>query len=132
MVSLLRKPLGFAFIYALLAALISYLTATMPVGEYALLAINYGALVLFTMVYVFLVAAHLSNHFRLYAAIYIPLLGLLLGLVFLGIANPMMLVGMLKDIHTWINLAIAFVVSYVLITIGNWLAGYMIKTKGHI
>lgn len=132
MVSLLRRPFGFAFIYALVAALVSYATMKVQLGEYALLAVNYGALVVFTIVYILLVAAHLSHHFRLRASIYIPLISLVFGLVVFAINNPIMLLGFIKDINTWINIVLTFVFSYILITIGNWLAGFALKTKGHI
>lgn len=132
MVSLLRRPIGFAVLYALLAALVSYLTVNMDLGVPALAAIKYVPLVLFTIVYVLLVVAHLSHAFRLRASIYIPILSLVIGLGLAAFVNPIIFVGILKDINTWINLAISFVDSYVLITIGNWLASFVFKSKGHI
>ncbi len=132
MVSLLRRPFGFAVLYALLAALVSYFTVNMDLSVNALVAINYGSLVLFTIVYVLLVVAHLSHAFRLRASIYIPILSLLIGLGLAAVVNPIIFIGLLKDINTWINLAISFVASYVLIFVGNWLASFVLKTKGHI
>jgi hypothetical protein len=132
MVSLLRRPIGFAVLYAILAALVSYFTVNMDLSVNALVAINYGSLVLFTIVYVLLVVAHLSHAFRLRASIYIPILSLLIGLGLAVVVNPIIFIGLLKDINTWINLAISFVASYVLITIGNWLASFVFKSKGHI
>ena len=132
MVSLLRRPFGFAVLYALLSALIAYVIVNINLGTWALAGITYGSLVVFTIVYVLLVVAHLSHAFRLRASIYIPLLSLLIGLGLALFVNPMILIEILKDINTWINLAISFVASYILIFIGNWLAGFIVKSKGHI
>ncbi len=133
MVSLLRRPFGFAVLYTLLSACIAYLVINLPLMSYNFLTFaNYASLVLFTIAYVLLVVAHLSHAFRLRASIYIPLLALIAGLVTAGIINPMLFVGVITNFHTWVNLAIAFVLSYALITLGNWLASFVFKSKGHI
>lgn len=132
MVSILRKPFGFALLYTILSAFIAYLAVSLQFSDRLLLVVNYGSLLLFTFAYVLLVVAHLSHAFRLRASIYIPLLALIAGLVTAGIINPMIFIGLLKDMTTWVSLAIALVVSYVLITLGNWLASFAFKSKGHI
>lgn len=133
MVSLLRKPFGFAFIYVLFAFLVGQLLITyVTVNNYVGNGIMHGLLLVFTLVYIFLVAAHLSNHFRLWASIYIAIFSLILSLVVFYIYNPIMLMGALHSVSTWISPFVQFVIAYVLITIGNWLAGFALKTKGHI
>ncbi len=132
MVSLLRKPFGFAFIYVLLAFLIGNLVVNYTLNDYIGNGIIYGLLLVFTLVYIFLVVAHLSNHFRLWASIYIAILGLILKMVVFYMYNPLMFMGAIYSISTWISPFIQFIIAYVTITIGNWLASFALKTKGHI
>lgn len=130
MVSLLRKPLGFAFIYAVLSAFLIYFVSFKNLS--VMTGTICGLLVLFTLIYILMVKAHLSHHFILWASVFIALLSLVVGLAFVTITDPNVLMDKLKDPHTWINIFVYFAISYLLITIGNWIAGFFFKSKGHI
>lgn len=130
---ILRKPFGFALIYVILSFLVTYLIMSMRVPfEYGWIAIALAQIIIFTLIYIFVVSAHLSNHFRLYASLYIAILGLVSSLIIFGINDPIMFMGALKSMETWISTVTSFVISYVGITVANWLAGFALKTKGHI
>ena len=130
---ILRKPFGFAFIYALLSTVPMYLGgANFEMHPYAILAIANGSLVVYTIIYIFMVQAHLSHHFRLWASIYLMALSLVFAMITAVIVNPIFLQQMLMDPYTYLNAAVYGVVSFVLITIGNWLASFVFKSKGHI
>lgn len=129
MVSLLRRPFGFAALYSVLTAFLAYFSANAPVDTRIIAA---AVLVVFTIAYVLLVKAHLSNDFRLRASIYIPLIAIVLSLIAIGMKDSSLVLVVLKDIQVWIAAAIAFVVNFIAISLGNWIASYFFKSKGHI
>ncbi len=87
---------------------------------------------IFTLIYIWGIQAHLSNAFRLRASLYLVLITLVAGLITAAQMDHTLVIVFIKDYFTWMQAAIKFLVSYVVITIGNWLASFVLKTKGHI
>lgn len=131
MVSLLRRPFGFAVLAVVFVTVLGMLRSMLLQRERDTLFLM-GTVILFTFIYAILVQAHLSHHFRLRASIYIPLIALAVLLGLDAMANFDMFMFIIQDYHTWLTALIQFVISYVLITIGNWGASFVVKTKGHI
>lgn len=127
MVSLLRRPFGFAVLCSVLTAFLAYFSLNAPIDTRIITAL---VLVVFTIAYVLLVKAHLSNNFRLRASIYIPLIAIVLSLI--AMQDSSLVLVVLKDIQVWITATIAFVINFIAISLGNWIASFFFKGKGHI
>lgn len=142
MVSLFRRAIGFAFLYFILENLCFFaleylgLSYSQDSSWIYLTAIAYlipiALIALFTYFYVFAVKAHLSNGFRLRAALYLVLLAFGYLLVLGSFMNLHMVPQLLASPAFWIQSLLSFIIKYSGITIGNWLASHKIKTQGHI
>lgn len=139
MVSVFRKPIGFAFLLFLLDLLITHLLMFLgpsiapdsPIWYIVFLApIALG--ILFTYLYVKLVDAHLSQGFRIRATIFTVLLFTLFTLGFAFVWNPIAFAALIRSSTYWLQTLMSLVIKYITITLGNWLGSFSIKTKGHI
>lgn len=131
---ILRKPFGFALIYvlftALFGALIKHSNIQVP-EALAPFVVGIGFLLVFTLVYIFAVKAHLSHHFRIYASLYLALLGIVLTIV-AALLQSVDLGTLFLNPYTWLNALVYFIVAYLIISLANWIAGFFFKSKGHI
>ncbi len=129
---ILRKPFGFALIYTLLVgvmgALLVHLNLTLPIIPFAGLAF----LLVYTLIYILFVKAHLSHHFRIYSALFIALLGIAAHAVHALLDHSIDLMAVFMNPYTWLNALVNFIVTYLVISLANWIAGFFFKGKGHI
>jgi hypothetical protein len=131
---ILRKPFGFAFIYMLVAAVLGVVIQHINMQLPELLApfvAGIGFLLIFTLIYIFVVKAHLSHHFRIYASLYLALLGIV-ATIAAALLQSQDLGSLLLSPYTWLNPLVYFIVAYLVISLANWIAGFFFKSKGHI
>ena len=129
---ILRKPFGFAFIYTLLTGILGALVKN-HIQEVALIpVVALGFLLAFTLLYIIFVKAHLSHHFRIFASLYIALLGIAAIIAGALLAHSLDLESLFLNPYTWLNALVHFIVAYLVISLANWIAGFFFKSKGHI
>lgn len=142
MVSLLRKPIGFAFLLFILEQLYSYALIYSGLGYrvdsswLSIISLAYVVPVIlaivFSYAYVRTVKAHLSQSFRITAVLLLLLLTFVSVLALNFPISPFVFRSLFSSGYFWISSLIAAIIHYMGMTVGNWLASGQIKTQGHI